>query len=158
MVFAIGLCCLSFVVQSQSVVKNEAEKINETILELFDAYRAGDSARVAKVFTKKANLQTLQRNEDGKVVLSETMPVTKLVNYVGGGLAEVHDERLWDTQLFYDDVMATVWTKYAFYLGKKFLHCGTETFLLRKLNGEWKIFYLVDTRQTENCIIPSNIK
>jgi hypothetical protein len=86
------------------------------------------------------------------------MPASKLTNYIGGGLSEVHDERLWETEIFHDDYMATVWTKYAFYLGKKFMHCGTEVFNLRKIDGEWKIFYLADTRQLENCNLPASVK
>ena len=146
---------ISIYVKAQQQEKN---KINSTIQELFDAYRAGDSARVAATFTSEASLQTVHKDKQGKVVLSEPMPVQKLLEYIGGGLSEVHDERLWDTQIFHDEYLATVWTKYAFYLGKKFIHCGTEAFQLRKVEGNWKIFYLVDTRQLENCKVPASVK
>jgi hypothetical protein len=153
---------LLFLYGSMSVIAQqtgkEKEKINFTILELFDAYRHGDSARVAAVFTKEAVIQTVHKDKEGKVVLSTPIPASKLINYIGSGLSEVHDERLWDTQIFYDEFMATVWTRYAFYLGKKFMHCGTEVFNLRKVNGDWKIFYLADTRQLENCNVPPSVK
>lgn len=125
--------------------------IKNVILELFDGYRAGDSARVAATFTSTAILQSVGKNKEGKVELAEPLPVQKFLDYIGGGFSEVHDERLWETQVFYDELMATVWTKYAFFLGNNFHHCGTETFHLRKVNGDWKIFYLVDTRQLEDC-------
>ena len=136
----------------------EKEKINYAVLELFDGYRLGDSARVAAVFTKKAILQTMHKDKNGKIILSEPMPVSKLTNYIGAGLSEVHDERLWDVQIFHDQMMATVWAKYAFFLGKKFMHCGTEVFNLRKEEGKWKIFYLADTRQQEGCNVPASVK
>ena len=138
----------------------DAEKalIGATIQELFDAYRVGDSARVAAVFTPEAKLQTIHKDKSGTVIISDPFPIQKLTSYIGKGLSEVHDERLWDTQIFYDDFMATVWTRYAFYLGKKFTHCGTEAINLRKVEGAWKIFYLADTRQLEKCDIPANVK
>ena len=86
------------------------------------------------------------------------MTIDNFIKYIGGGLAEVHDERLWETQIFTDSQLATVWTRYAFFLDKKFIHCGTETFLLRKVNQEWKIYYLVDTRKTTGCKLPGEIK
>ena len=138
--------------------QTETEKINFTILELFEAYRQGDSARVAAVFTDKAILQTVHKNKEGDVVLSEPVPISRLLNYIGSGLSEVHDERIWETKIFHDEFMATVWTKYAFFLGKKFIHCGTEVFNLRKVNGSWKFFYLADTRQLENCNVPAGVK
>lgn len=143
---------------AQAKPTTEKDKINEVINELFNAYRAGDSARVAATFDKKALIQTVREDASGKVILTEPVPATKLLAYIGSGLAEVHDERLWDTQVFMDKYMATVWTKYAFYLGKKFMHCGTEVFTLRKVEGSWKIFYLADTRQLKNCNVPAGIK
>ena len=136
----------------------EITKINLVILELFDGYRQGDSARVAATFSKKALIQTIHQDKEGKVNISEPIPAQRFINYIGGGLTEVHDERLWDTQIFYDEFMATVWTKYALFLGKKFTHCGTEVFNLRKVDGDWKIFYLADTRQLEDCKLPASIK
>lgn len=136
----------------------ETQIIKDAVIELFDGYRAGDSSRVSKMFTPDARIQTLNRNKLGDLVLSEAMPVSKLLAYIGGGFTEVHDERLWDTNIFYDKHMATVWTRYAFFLGKKFIHCGTETILLRKVKQDWKIFYIADTRQQENCNIPGSVK
>ena len=47
--------------------------------------------------------------------------------------------------------MANVWTAYSFYFDGKFSHCGVNSFQLLKEAGEWKIFYLVDTRRKEGC-------
>jgi len=51
-----------------------------------------------------------------------------------------------------------VWASYAFYLGKKFNHCGVDAFhLVKSEDGEWKIFHLADTGQKEGCNIPKKI-
>ena len=151
------LLASSPIILAQNVDK-EKSKINYVILELFDGYRQGDSARVSATFTKKAVIQTIHKDKEGKVIISEPMSAQRFIDYIGGGFTEVHDERLWDTQIFYDDFMATVWTKYALFLGEKFTHCGTEVFNLRKVDGDWKIFYLADTRQLEDCKLPASVK
>lgn len=141
-----------------SAVGQEVKAVQAIIIELFDGYRAGDSARVANVFDKKAYIQGIQLDSSGNSVLSELKPAKSFVNYIGGGLSNFHDERLWDTHINIDELMATVWTRYAFFLGGNFSHCGTETILLRKRNNEWKIFYLADTRQLNNCQLPDQFK
>ncbi len=50
-----------------------------------------------------------------------------------------------------DADLAVVWTPYKFFVGKKFSHCGVNSFQLIKLNGNWKIQYLIDTRRKEGC-------
>ena len=112
------------------------EKVASVIQELFDGYRAGDSTRVRAVFTAGANAQTILTSVDGEDKLSDVVSIDNFIKYIGGGLEEVHDEKFWDLQIHSDHQLATVWTKYAFFLGKKFIHCGTETFLLRKVKDK----------------------
>ena len=143
---------------SQNASSKQTEKINLVIKELFDGYRAGDSTRVRAVFTAGAHAQTVLTTTNGVDKLSELKSIDNFVNYIGGGLAEIHDERLWDMKIHADDQLATVWCNYAFFLGDKFIHCGTETFLLRKEKNDWKIFYLIDTRRNAGCKLPAEIK
>lgn len=147
-----------FVSYGQSKDSKREEKITIVIQELFDGYRAGDSTRVRAVFTVDAHAQTILTSAKGEDKLSDIVSVDNFIKYIGGGLEEVHDEKLWDMQIHSDPQLATVWTKYAFFLGEKFTRCGSETFLLRKVNNNWKIFYLVDTRQQTGCKLPAEIK
>ena len=39
----------------------------------------------------------------------------------------------------------------AFYYKGQFLHCGVDSWQLVRLNGVWKIQYLIDTRRKEPC-------
>ena len=157
-IFLILTFTTSYVSFGQDKDSRRKEKITVIIQELFDAYRAGDSTRVRAVFTADAHAQSVSTNADGNDKLSDLMSIDNFIKYIGGGLSEVHDEKLWDMQIFADNQLATVWTKYAFFLGENFTHCGTETFLLRKVKGNWKIFYLVDTRQKTGCKLPDEIK
>ena len=158
-VILLSLTCLTAHVSfGQNSDSKATDKITKVIQELFDGYRDGDSTRVRAVFTADAHAQTILSTTGGNDKLSDLMSIDNFIKYIGGGLEEVHDEKLWDTQVHTDKQLATVWTKYAFFLGKKFIHCGTETFLLRKVKNDWKIFYLVDTRQKTGCKLPSEIK
>ncbi len=65
---------------------------------------------------------------------------------------------IWDPKIEIDGNLAQAWTQYAFYVGKKFSHCGVDAFQLFKgTDGTWKIFQLADTRQKEGCKIPKEI-
>jgi hypothetical protein len=151
------LISLNAFAQSESLTPDQ-EKVNKVINELFDGYRAGDSSRVAATFTKDAMMQSIFVDTLGQHKITDVESLKAFTNYIGGGFKVIHDERLWDTQIHVDDLFATLWTNYAFYLGDKFNHCGTETFLLRKVDNKWKIFYLVDTRQKTGCKVPPEIK
>ena len=158
---ALILIILSYSAQisvGQGTEAKRTEKVTSVIQELFDGYRAGDSTRVRAVFTADAHAQTILTSTAGEDKLSDVVSIDKFINYIGGGLEEVHDEKNWDIKIHSDEHLATVWTKYAFFLGENFIHCGTETFLLRKVNNNWKIFYLIDTRRNSGCKLPPEIK
>jgi hypothetical protein len=63
----------------------------------------------------------------------------------------VYDERISFDLVKIDGELASVWTPYKFYAGEKFSHCGVDSYQLVKLNGEWKIQYLIDTRRKQGC-------
>ena len=156
LILAIVLLGLSLTGYAQS--SKERNKVSKVIKELFDGYRAGDSSRVAAVFSKDAMMQSIFVDAEGQHEITDVESLKSFTDYIGGGLKVTHDERLWNTQIYADELFATVYTNYAFYLGDNFNHCGTETFLLRKVDGEWKIFYLVDTRQKIGCELPPEVK
>ena len=127
------------------------------INELFDGYREGDSSRVSKTFEKGAIMQRIA-NKEGKTIVTPSNSVQGWLNYIGSGLKEIHDEPLWDTVVQIDGDLASVWTKYAFYLGGKFHHCGVDNFLLHRTDAGWKIFHIVDTSQEVGCNIPDAVR
>lgn len=133
----------------------EQEEIMATIIELFDGYRAADSSRIRAVFTENASLMHVGK-KDGEPHLGGGS-IDSFVNYVGSGLDKLHDEPLWDYEVHIDENLASVWTKYAFYLEGQFHHCGAESFQLFKSKEGWKIFLLVDTSKDE-CDVPDYIR
>lgn len=124
---------------------------------LFEGMRQGDTTMVSAVFSKDARMHTIFVNGEGDPVRKE-VSLQRFLNAVGTPRAEVWDEPIWDISVKIDGNLAQVWTKYAFYLDKKFSHCGVDAFQLFKSPKGWKIFQLSDTRKTEGCTIPDHIK
>ena len=61
------------------------------------------------------------------------------------------EERLTDWQCQIDDGIASVWTPYEFYFEGKFSHCGANSFQLIRVQDEWKITMITDTRRKSKC-------
>ena len=144
----------SCVVQAQA---DEGQAIMLPITSLFTSMNLGDSAMVHSAFTADATLASIGKDKTGKVVLRRESSVAGFLKAVGTPHKEPWNEPIWDAHIEVDGGFAQVWTKYAFYAGKKFSHCGVDAFHLVKQNGIWKIFHLADTRQTENCNVPTSI-
>ena len=153
--------CLSLVVcaaapasagaQGAPAVAPAAERaaVLATVQGLFDAMRAGDSARVRAAFHPSARLaSTLVRNGQAELNVDS---VAAFARAVGTPHPEVWDERLGATTVHVDGPLAAVWAEYSFYAGPKFSHCGVDAFQLLKTPQGWRIFALADTRQRTGC-------
>ncbi|MCG8373579.1 MAG: nuclear transport factor 2 family protein [Balneolales bacterium] len=144
---------LFFSVLPLHVAAQEAEKqaVQKVIENLFDGMREGDSAKVAMSFNRGAVMETIQMNPEGNVVKS-TGSLKGFLNAVGTPHDQVWDEKIGSYEIKIDAGLATAWTPYQFYLGEQFSHCGVNSFQLAKLDGEWKIIYIVDTRRRSDCV------
>ncbi|MFZ6002204.1 MAG: hypothetical protein ACOYW3_16950 [Bacteroidota bacterium] len=133
--------------------------VMEPITKLFTGMNLGDSAMVHSAFVSSPNpMQTIARDKNGAPVL-RSGDLKGFLKAVGTPHAETWSEPIWDAKVDIDGNMAQVWVKYAFYLGKKFSHCGVDAFQLFKgPDGKWRIFNLADTRQTEGCEVPAYIR
>jgi hypothetical protein len=121
------------------------------VTELFDAMRAGDSARVRAVFhPQMVAMVSSDVGRDGVARVRMT-PVDAFVKSIGTPHAEVYDERLFNPRVLIDGTLASVWVDYSFYLGRTFSHCGVDIFQLAKVGEVWKIVALSDTRRMTGC-------
>jgi hypothetical protein len=134
----------------------ETQAIIKPVTTLFTGMNLGDSAMVHKAFTSDATLASIT-NKEGKIVVRREASIAGFLKAVGTPHKEPWSEPIWGARIEVDGDFAQVWTPYAFYVGKTFSHCGVDAFQLIKQNGEWKIFYLVDTRRKEGCQVPQAI-
>ncbi len=125
---------------------------------LFEGMQKGDSAMTRKAFSTSVTMATVGTDKSGKPFIKNESSINDFLKAIGTPHAEIYNEMIWDEKISVDGNFAQVWTSYAFYLGKKFSHCGVDAFhLVKGADAEWKIFHLADTRQKEGCKIPAKI-
>ena len=145
-------CCfviLTFV-STSAFAQTEEDDVKKTIGNLFEGMKTSDTVLMRSAFSPSAIMQTIVKNKEGKVSV-RTDAVDGFITSIGKPHKEIYDERIVFDVVKIDGDLAIVWTPYQFYLDDKFLHCGVNSFQLVKLNGEWKIQYIIDTRRKENC-------
>ena len=117
---------------------------------LFDGMKNADAGMVKSAFADSAVLQTIARNKDGKTVVRNEN-VNDFADFVGKEKKGALDEQIQFETIRIDGPLAIVWTPYKFYYNGQFSHCGVDSYQLVRLNGVWKIQYLIDTRRKEGC-------
>jgi hypothetical protein len=136
----------------------EQDAVMMPIKTLFEGMQKGDSTLVRKAFSKTVTMATIGTDKNGSPFIKHESSINDFLKAIGTPHAEIYNEMIWDEKILIDGNFAQVWTSYAFYLGKKFNHCGVDAFhLVKSATGDWKIFHLADTRQKEGCKVPSQI-
>ena len=130
-------------ISSFSFAQNTSEKeIIKPIENLFNAMKSADSLGVKNAFSGSAIMQTFGKNKEIR-----TEKVEDFAKQVGASQAGDLDERFTISKILVDGNMASVWVPYEFYYKGNFSHCSVNRFQLAKINAEWKIQYIIDTRR-----------
>ena len=125
------------------------DSVKATINQMFTAMKNADSSQLVDAFADSAVLQTIG-NRAGKVIIrnEKVSAFAQQIKTLPKGAA---DERITFQTILIDGPLALVWTPYQFYYQDKFSHCGVNSFHLVRIDGKWKIQYLIDTRRREPC-------
>ncbi|HMI67235.1 MAG TPA: hypothetical protein VK517_14425 [Cyclobacteriaceae bacterium] len=151
-----GLVIL-FSVPGFSQTTPETIAVMVPVTQLFKGMNLGDSAKVHSAFVNEVTFVTVAKDKNGKPALIPE-PLDQFLVAVGTPHEATWNEPIWDVVIHVDGIFAQVWAKYAFYLDKKFSHCGVDAFhLIKGEDGQWRIFHLADTRQREGCVVPGVI-
>ena len=108
--------------------------------------KGGDAKSLQECFADSAILQTITRA--GKI---RTEVINDFITQISALPKDSADERITFDMVKVDDALAIAWTPYQFYYAGKFSHCGVNSFQLVRINGNWRIQYLIDTRRRINC-------
>lgn len=141
--------CL-FLATSLSAFSQE-DIISGKIRRFFDAMYAADTATLNTLLYGEATLNTLLVNEELKVFKATSK--NDFFNGVYQMSNSRWEEHLHDIQIHINDMIATAWTPYSFYIGNRLTHCGVNVFNFIKLkDDQWVIASLMDTRDnSETC-------
>jgi len=127
------------------------DSVKTVINTMFTAMRNADAPLFKTTFADSAILQTIARARDGSMkVKNENL--AEFADMIGTLKKDSADERIRFETIKTDGPLAIAWTPYQFYYNGKFSHCGVNSFQLVRLNGIWKIQYLIDTRRRESCL------
>ncbi|HEY0678277.1 MAG TPA: hypothetical protein VGD17_08320 [Chitinophagaceae bacterium] len=126
------------------------DSVKNTVNQLFLAMKNSDGNLIKDAFADSAILQTIGRNKEGQVIIRNDA-VSGFAEQVGKMPKGAADERITFETIKIDGPLATVWTPYRFYYNGNFSHCGVNSFQLVRMNGKWKIQYLIDTRRKQGC-------
>ena len=126
------------------------DSVKATVNNLFEGMRNADAAVVANAFSDSAVLQTIAKSKEGKTIVRNEA-VKNFAEFVGKQKKGAADERISFETIKIDGPLAIVWTPYNFYFDGKFSHCGVNSFQLVRIDAQWKIQYLIDTRRREGC-------
>ena len=126
------------------------DSVKATVNKLFEGMKNADAALVSDSFSDSAILQTIGINKEGQVVIRNEQ-VKDFADFVGRQKKGAADERISFETIKIDGPLAIAWTPYKFYYEGKFSHCGVNSFQLVRINNQWKIQYLIDTRRKLGC-------
>ena len=143
------LLTMLFVV-SYGYSQTTEDSVKAAVNKLFDGMKNADRALLIESFADSAVLQTINRNGIGNVMIRDEK-VREFAEQVGKSQKGSLDERIEFGSIKIDADLASVWTPYKFYYNGKFSHCGVNSFQLVRINGQWKIQYLIDTRRKSGC-------
>lgn len=124
---------------------NDETAVKATINQLFDGMKKADSTVLKTVLLPTAKLQTVINKQGAVSVRDET--IAQFITSVGKAKAGALDERLSGMDIRVDGDLATAWTPYAFYYNGQQSHCGANAFTLVRMDGNWKIQNIIDTRR-----------
>jgi hypothetical protein len=144
------LALLTLLANYRSFAQNDEVSIKQTINRMFDGMRKSDTFMIRSAFAPEGILQTVVKSKEGKVSI-QSEPLDSFMFFLSRTHKEVYDERITFDLIKVDGDLAIAWTPYKFYIDSGFSHCGVDSYQLVKLNGEWKIQYLIDTRRRQNC-------
>ncbi len=151
MIRSIFLLVLLLIIGFSTHAQSTEDSVKQTVNKLFTGMKSSNGTMISEVFADSAVLQTISRDKVSGKILVRNESVKDFAKSISTLAVNAADERITFSAIKIDADLASVWTPYQFYFNGKFSHCGVNSFQLVRLNGEWKIQYLIDTRRKEHC-------
>ena len=138
-----------FVVTNITYAQTAEDSVKAVINKMFAAMKNGDGKSLVDCFADSAILQTVSDKSGVVNIVNE--PLKDFADFVSTQPKDAADERITFDLVKTDGALAIAWTPYKFYYKTNFSHCGVDSYQLVRINGSWKIQYLIDTRRKAPC-------
>ncbi len=126
------------------------DSVKTVIQTLFTAMKKADSSLLKSCLADDVTFQTVRSNPSGmNEVLSEK--ASDFLRQVAASIPGSLDEQISFDVVRCSGPLSMAWTPYRFYFNGQFSHCGVNSFVLVRVNGNWKIRYVIDTRSRSGC-------
>ena len=146
-VFTLALASSSMHLMAQATA---ADSVKATINRFFEGMKTGDTSLIRSSLTEGVIFQSVAKTKEGATFV-KTENVSEFFTSISKAEKGSLDERITFKSVEVDGDLAIAWTPYQFYYNGNFLHCGANSFQVVKLNGEWRIQYIIDTRRKKGC-------
>jgi hypothetical protein len=137
-------------ISTNTKAQSTEDSVKAVVNQLFAAMKGANAAMLKETFADSAVLQTIRRKQDGTFFVQDEK-VSDFVEQIGKAKKDSLDERITFETVKIDGPLAIAWTPYKFYYAGNFSHCGVNSFQLVRINGRWKIQFLIDTRRRQGC-------
>jgi len=144
------LLTAALVISTFIKAQSAQDSVKAVVNQLFAAMKNIDAAKLKETFADDAVLQTISRKQDGFFFVQDEK-VNDFAESIGKAKKDSLDEQIVFETIKIDGPLASVWAPYKFYYAGKFSHCGVDSFQLVRINGRWKIQFLIDTRRRQGC-------
>lgn len=132
--------------------ETEEDVVKKAVVDFFIGFHQRDRFKMEDTAIKDVVMQTIAKDKEGKTLVK----TESYDDFVSSILAIPKDaffeEKLLNLNIQIDGDMAHVWAPYEFWFNNEFSNCGVNSIQLVKIDGNWKIVYLIDTRWKVNCI------
>ncbi len=139
------LCVLGF------AQNPEEESVRRTVDVFFTGFHNKDSAMMESAIAKSVIVQTVTKDLLGNTIVKNESYLDFLNSIVSIPDDVQFEEKLLNAIVQIDGAMAHVWAPYEFWFNGQLSHCGVNSMQLAKIDGYWKLIYLIDTRRKDNC-------
>ena len=129
-------------------IKNEKDKILETVNKFLLVLETGDTALAKEILVNEgSNFSIREDGEFYKVRFTDYKTLIENLPKIRGKYREV----ISDPKILIHKNIAVLWAKYNFFIDGKFSHCGVDSFSLIKIEGKWKIASIIYTVEKKGC-------
>ena len=137
-------------IMTKTNAQTAEDSVKAIVNKMFDAMRNADAISLKSVFSDNAVFHTIATSKEGVVTVKNEDP-KEFIDFVSKEKKGAADERISFETIKIDGPLALVWAPYKFFYNGVFSHCGVDSFQLVKINGAWKVQYIIDTRRKTGC-------
>lgn len=132
--------------------ETEEGVVKKSVDDFFIGFHQRNRVKMEDAAMKDVIMQTIAKDKDGKTVVKTESYDDFLSSILAIPKDAFYEKKLLNLNIQIDNDIAHVWAPYEFWFNHEFSHCGVNSIQLVKIEADWKIVYLIDTRREENCI------